>query len=92
MLSGFCVLGSNKRSSALLDRALVHHFGAGRDLVLARVLPVPLLCASLLFQPASVGAPLLSALEAMWERDKQGHPESLAGRAFAVYMLQNFER
>ena len=38
-------------------------------------------------QLASVGAPLLSALEAMWEREKQGNLESLARQALAVYIM-----
>ena len=88
LLSGSGFLGSNKRSSALFDHALV---GPVRDLALARgALPVPLLFAWLLFQLASVGAPLLSALEAIWEQEMQSHQESLARQALAAYILQNF--
>ena len=77
----------------MIDNALVHHVALARELVLAReALLVLLLFASLLFQLDSVDAPLLSVLEAMWEREKQGHPESLARQALAVYILQNFER
>ena len=91
LLSGCGFLGSNKRSSALFDHALVRHVGPVRDLALARgALPVPLLFAWLLFQLASVGAPLLSALEAIWEQEMQSHLESLARQALAAYILQNF--
>ena len=48
LFSCFCFLGSNKRSSGLLDHALIHHVGPVRDLVLATgALFVPLFFASL---------------------------------------------
>ena len=71
------------------DHALVREVGS--VLALARVaLPVLSLFAWLLFQLASVGAPLLSALEAIWEQEMQSHQESLARQALAAYILQNF--
>ena len=86
LVSGSGFLGSNKRSSVLVDYALVR-----RDLALARgALSVPLLFVWLLFQLASVGAALLSALEAIWEQEMQSHLESLARQALAAYILQNF--
>ena len=51
---------------------------------------VPFLFDWLLFQLVSVGTPLLSALEAIWEQEMQGHQESLARQALAAYILQNF--
>ena len=94
LLSRFGVLVSNRRSLALIDHALVHYVGPVRGLVLARAsLILSLLFASLLFQLASVGAPLLSALEALWEQEKQDHRGFLARQALAVYIFnKNLER